>query len=78
MDKDGRLSCDEYAIAMHLLTRVKGGASLPSHLPPGLYPGSTKYTTVDRAVSKAGKQLPLEKKVHTAPLLSEITSMLVQ
>ncbi len=62
IDKDGRLSVDEYAIAMHLMARVRGGASLPGNLPPELYPGPTKYQTVDRALAKAGKP-PLEKKV---------------
>ena len=55
IDKDGRLSCDEYAIAMHLVTKVRGGASLPSNLPAELYPGPTKYYTVDRVAAKAGK-----------------------
>ncbi len=62
IDKDGRLSCDEYAIAMHLMAKIRGGASLPSNLPAELYPGPTKYQTVDRLASKAGKQ-PLERKV---------------
>lgn len=63
IDKDGRLSDDEYAIAMHLVAKVRGGASLPSNLPPELYPGPTKYHTVDRAAAKAGKP-PLEKMVN--------------
>ena len=65
IDRDGRLSDDEYAIAMHLVAKVKGGALLPSNLPAELYPGPTKYHTVDRAVAKAGKP-PLEKKVFTS------------
>ena len=63
IDKDGRLSCDEYAIAMHLMSHVKGGVSLPSTLPPELYPGPVKYHTVDRVASKA-------KKVSMVMLLS--------
>ncbi len=62
IDKDGRLSCDEYAVAMHLMARVKGGSSLPSTLPAELYPGPTKFHTIDRLGAKAGKP-PLEKKV---------------
>ena len=62
IDKDGRLSCDEYAIAMHLMTKVRGGASLPGNLPPELYPGPTKYHTMDRPITTAGKP-PMEKKV---------------
>lgn len=67
IDKDGRLSDDEYAIAMHLVAKVRGGASLPGNLPPELYPGPTKYHTVDRAAAKAGKP-PQEKVVRTAIL----------
>ena len=64
LDKDGRLSCDEYIIAMHLMACVKGGASLPTTLPADLYPGPTKFQTVDRLASKAAKP-PLERKVAT-------------
>lgn len=70
IDKDGRLSCDEYAIAMHLVSKVKGGASLPSSLPAELYPGPAKYYTVDRMASKAGKH-SLEKKVRE--IISRVT-----
>ena len=64
IDKDGKLSCDEFAIAMHLIAKVKGGASLPNTLPADLY-GPAKYYTVDRATAKAAKagMPPLEKKV---------------
>lgn len=61
MDKDGKLSCDEYAVAMHLVAKVRGGASLPSNLPPELY-APAKFYTVDRVASKAAKPA-LERKV---------------
>ena len=45
---------------MHLVARVRAGAVLPSNLPAELYPGPTKYHTVDRVAAKAGK---VENKV---------------
>ena len=38
-DKDGKLSCDEFCIAMHLIDLVKMGAVLPAKLPQELVPG---------------------------------------
>lgn len=34
LDKDGRLSCDEFCLAMHLIDMVKIGETLPMTLPP--------------------------------------------
>ena len=66
INKDGKLSCEEYAIAMHLVAKVRGGASLPSNLPAELY-GPAKYYTVDRVAAKAAKagKPQLEKKVSS-------------
>ena len=36
VDKDGRLSVDEFAIAMHLIDKAKKGLTLPSTLPSEL------------------------------------------
>lgn len=55
IDKDGSLSCDEYVIAMHLIAKVKSGLRLPRTLPPELYPGPTKYHTIDRKSSSKDK-----------------------
>ena len=53
-DKDGRLSIDEYCIAMHLMTLVRTrGVSLPATLPAELHSPSmaTKFHTIDRATA---------------------------
>ena len=64
IDKDGRLSCDEFVIAMHLIEKAKGGLNLPRTLPPELFPGPMKYHTVDRRASPAAKaRAPAERKV---------------
>lgn len=44
VDNDGRLSVEEYAIAMHLIEKVKQGLSLPPTLPAELSP-SVKTTS---------------------------------
>ena len=62
IDKDGRLSCDEFVIAMHLIEKAKGGLNLPRTLPPELFPGPMKYHTVDRKASSAAKA-SAERKV---------------
>lgn len=38
VDKDGKLSCDEFCIAMHLIDLVRIGAVLPAKLPAELVP----------------------------------------
>ena len=50
---------------MHLVGKVKGGASLPNNLPPELYPGPTKFYTMESRGAKAAKagKPPLEKQV---------------
>lgn len=42
IDKDGRLSCDEYCIAMHLIDMFKTGAELPTTIPPELVASVSK------------------------------------
>ncbi|CAL1275959.1 unnamed protein product [Larinioides sclopetarius] len=40
IDGDGRLSCEEFVLALHLAESVKAGDALPSFLPPELIPPS--------------------------------------
>ncbi|GBM98018.1 Intersectin-1 [Araneus ventricosus] len=40
IDSDGRLSCEEFVLALHLAESVKAGDALPSFLPPELIPPS--------------------------------------
>lgn len=42
IDKDGKLDCDEFCIAMHLIDVVKMGQMLPAKLPPELLPNKTR------------------------------------
>lgn len=39
LDNDGKLTCDEFCIAMHLVDLVKAGKTLTPKLPPELLPG---------------------------------------
>ncbi len=38
IDADGRLSCDEFVLSMHLCDVVRTGEKLPDVLPPDLIP----------------------------------------
>eukprot|EP01087_Luapelamoeba_hula_P003786 TRINITY_DN1363_c0_g1_i4.p1 TRINITY_DN1363_c0_g1~~TRINITY_DN1363_c0_g1_i4.p1 ORF type:complete len:309 (+),score=65.38 TRINITY_DN1363_c0_g1_i4:825-1751(+) len=42
MDKDGRLDCFEFAIAMHLTNQAKETGTVPDSLPEGLIPPSLR------------------------------------
>nr|CAD7202293.1 unnamed protein product [Timema douglasi] len=44
MDADGRLSCDEFVLAMHLCDLAKAGESIPTGLPLELIPPSFRRT----------------------------------
>ena len=48
VDKDGRLSADEFAIAMHLIEKAKSGLVLPKTLPAELKFSPAKFNTVER------------------------------
>lgn len=37
-DKDGKLTCDEFCVAMHLADLARNGIHLPAVLPPELVP----------------------------------------
>lgn len=38
MDSDGRLSCDEFVLALHLCDMAKAGEKIPATLPADLIP----------------------------------------
>lgn len=38
IDRDGKLTCDEFCIAMHLTELARMGHALPAALPPELMP----------------------------------------
>ena len=44
MDKDGRLSVDEFAVAMHLIEKSNLGLALPETVPPELRSGKAERT----------------------------------
>lgn len=60
MDKDGRLSADEFAIAMHLSEKAKSGLVLPRTLPAELKFTPSKFNTVER--SRKGSEDTIEDK----------------
>ncbi|XP_074601027.1 dynamin associated protein 160 isoform X2 [Brevipalpus obovatus] len=42
VDVDGRLTCEEFVLSMHLIDCVKAGDTLPARLPPELVPPSQR------------------------------------
>ena len=40
IDSDGKLTCDEFVLAMHLIDVVRQGQALPAKLTPDLVPPS--------------------------------------
>ena len=42
VDNDGKLTCDEFCLAMHLSELARSGATLPPKLPPELVPASMR------------------------------------
>lgn len=42
MDSDGRLSCEEFVLAMHLCDMARSGEKIPVPLPPDLVPPSLR------------------------------------
>ena len=63
VDKDGRLTAEEFAIAMHLLEKAKAGLTLPPTLPASLSPDTTKFNTVARSSPQAKKKVGLTTKL---------------
>ena len=57
VDKDGRLTAEEFAIAMHLLEKAKAGLTLPPTLPASLSPTSTKFNTVARSSPQTNRKV---------------------
>lgn len=55
VDNDGKLTCEEFCLAMHLVDVVKSGAALPQKLPPDLIPPSYRR---GRSGSGVGIGLP--------------------
>ena len=53
-DKDGKLSADEFCIAMHLIDMAKGGETLPASLPMELIPYRRKISVSNASSNGAG------------------------
>lgn len=56
IDSDGRLTCEEFVLAMHLVDCVKAGDSLPAKLPLDLIPPSYRRKRSDSVQSSGGGQ----------------------
>ncbi|XP_076263681.1 dynamin associated protein 160 isoform X4 [Rhynchophorus ferrugineus] len=54
MDKDGRLGCEEFVLAMHLCEQALAGIHPPVKLAPDLIPPSFRRTTRTASVSSQG------------------------
>lgn len=56
IDKDGKLTCDEFCLALHLAEMVRLGHPLPAQLPRGLIPPS--YRSPNTAAAAAATTTP--------------------
>ncbi|XP_077486990.1 dynamin associated protein 160 isoform X3 [Amblyomma americanum] len=54
IDSDGRLTCEEFVLAMHLVECVKAGDALPAKLPLDLIPPSYRRKRSDSVQSSGG------------------------
>ena len=63
VDKDGRLTAEEFAIAMHLLEKAKAGLMLPPTLPASLSPSTTKFNTVPRSSPQSTRKVGVTSKL---------------
>lgn len=53
-DKDGKLTCEEFCIAMHLADLVKVGVTLPPKLPVELYPNKGRAGSITGTTPRTG------------------------
>lgn len=78
IDSDGRLTCEEFVLAMHLVDCVKAGDTLPAALPPDLVPPSYRRQRSDSVQSTGGSDQPVllglgEPKEEKGSLVSTAT-----
>nr|XP_006811485.1 PREDICTED: intersectin-2-like [Saccoglossus kowalevskii] len=59
IDNDGKLTRDEFVLAMHLVDIVKGGQTLPQVLPPDLIPPSMRRQRSGSSISVQPPQAPV-------------------
>ncbi|EEC10669.1 intersectin, putative [Ixodes scapularis] len=65
IDSDGRLTCEEFVLAMHLVDCVRAGDTLPAKLPLDLIPPSYRRQRSDsvQQEQERRRQLELEKQL---------------
>ncbi|XP_061176343.1 intersectin-1-like isoform X2 [Saccostrea echinata] len=56
-DKDGKLTCDEFCVAMHLADLAKTGIPLPAVLPPELVPGKARSGSFSASAPPTSQEL---------------------
>ncbi|XP_062619095.1 intersectin-1-like [Saccostrea cucullata] len=56
-DKDGKLTCDEFCVAMHFADLAKTGIPLPAVLPPELVPGKARSGSFSAPAPPASQEL---------------------
>ena len=73
VNADGKLTCDEYCLAMHLVEMVQAGQSLPAKLPPELVPPSMRTKPGANANAKENGPTPASStsQANAAPLSGE-------
>lgn len=62
IDQDGYLDSDEFAVAMHLISKKLEGHELPSELPPSLLPPARRKRYEGGSKKYEGNQLTEQQK----------------
>nr|XP_054752972.1 intersectin-1-like isoform X1 [Lytechinus pictus] len=76
VDNDGRLTCEEFCVALHLVDLVKAGKPLPAKLPPDLVPPSYRRGRSSSLTSSgAGGAPPTPAPAPAMPTPSMMASM---
>lgn len=74
LDSDGRLSCEEFVLAMHLCECSSRGELVPTTLPPDLIPPSFKRTRLGSLKTVSGTGTPTEMLSGPGSVDGEVTS----
>ena len=71
---DGRLSCDEFVLAMHLCDMARAGEKIPDVLPPELKPPQMRRSSVVSAAAQVTSPLTANAATPTEILIGLASS----
>lgn len=82
IDNDGKLTCEEFCLAMHLVDMSRKGQPMPAKLPPDLIPpsyrrgrSSSQTTSPPSAAVVAPIAVPIQQQGRKYRLLQQLLSL---